>query len=249
MRARRPAARRRRPPYGFSAHRPPGPPRRAGRGRWASACSTTSRSRRATRSTRHGLERVMILDWDVHHGNGTNDIFHAEPRVLFVSIHQSPLYPGTGPASATSAPGRGVGLHGQPAGAAGLRRRRLPRRWSTHVVVPLARVVRAAAGAGLGRLRRPPRGSAGRLPGDRGGLRGDGALASRRVAVELGVPVGCVLEGGYALGALARSVAATMEALRRAACSRSVGDGARRRLAPGATAAIGRLREWWPDLA
>ena len=41
----------------------------------------------------------MIVDWDVHHGNGTNDIFHADADVLFVSIHESPLYPGTGPAS------------------------------------------------------------------------------------------------------------------------------------------------------
>src|SRR5262249_7873149 len=44
-----------------------------------------------------GVERVFILDWDVHHGNGTNDIFHASDDVLFASIHQSPLYPGTGP--------------------------------------------------------------------------------------------------------------------------------------------------------
>ena len=46
----------------------------------------------------HGVERVLILDWDVHHGNGTNDIFHADPSVLFCSIHEWPLYPGTGPA-------------------------------------------------------------------------------------------------------------------------------------------------------
>ena len=44
------------------------------------------------------MERVLILDWDVHHGNGTNDIFHDSDRVLFASIHQSPLYPGTGSA-------------------------------------------------------------------------------------------------------------------------------------------------------
>ncbi|MBO0692891.1 MAG: histone deacetylase [Acidimicrobiaceae bacterium] len=41
-------------------------------------------------------ERVAIVDWDVHHGNGTQDIFWTDPNVLFVSIHQSPLYPGTG---------------------------------------------------------------------------------------------------------------------------------------------------------
>ena len=45
----------------------------------------------------HGLARVFVLDWDVHHGNGTNDIFHATNAVLFASLHQSPLYPGTGP--------------------------------------------------------------------------------------------------------------------------------------------------------
>src|SRR4029078_1367513 len=44
----------------------------------------------------HGAGRVLILDWDVHHGNGTNEIFHADPGVLFVSIHEYPLYPGTG---------------------------------------------------------------------------------------------------------------------------------------------------------
>jgi acetoin utilization deacetylase AcuC-like enzyme len=43
-----------------------------------------------------GLERVAILDWDVHHGNGTEAIFFADPTVLFVSLHQWPLYPGTG---------------------------------------------------------------------------------------------------------------------------------------------------------
>ncbi len=45
-----------------------------------------------------GLERVMIVDWDVHHGNGTQRIFYSDPRVLYLSTHQSPLYPGTGEA-------------------------------------------------------------------------------------------------------------------------------------------------------
>ena len=44
----------------------------------------------------HGLERVAIIDWDVHHGNGTQDIFWADPSVLYVSTHQMPLYPGSG---------------------------------------------------------------------------------------------------------------------------------------------------------
>ncbi len=45
------------------------------------------------------IERVAIVDFDVHHGNGTADIFHADPRVMYASTHQSPLYPGTGTAS------------------------------------------------------------------------------------------------------------------------------------------------------
>jgi acetoin utilization deacetylase AcuC-like enzyme len=50
---------------------------------------------------RHGLERVAIADFDVHHGNGTQDIFARDPRVLYLSSHQSPLYPGTGRADET----------------------------------------------------------------------------------------------------------------------------------------------------
>ena len=44
-----------------------------------------------------GAERVMVVDWDVHHGNGTNALFHDSREVLFVSIHQWPFWPGTGP--------------------------------------------------------------------------------------------------------------------------------------------------------
>jgi acetoin utilization deacetylase AcuC-like enzyme len=49
-------------------------------------------------------ERVLVLDWDVHHGNGTEAIFWDEPSLLYVSLHQSPLYPGTGSATATGGP-------------------------------------------------------------------------------------------------------------------------------------------------
>lgn len=45
---------------------------------------------------KHGLDRVFIFDWDVHHGNGTQESFYDDPSVFFCSIHQSPLYPGTG---------------------------------------------------------------------------------------------------------------------------------------------------------
>ena len=56
----------------------------------------------------HGIRKVAIIDWDVHHGNGTQDIFYADPSVFFFSIHQSPLYPGTGAANQTGS-GNAVG--------------------------------------------------------------------------------------------------------------------------------------------
>ena len=61
--------------------------------RWASACSTTRRSRRAGRSGSAALARVAIVDWDVHHGNGTEEIFLDDPTVLTISLHQDGLYP------------------------------------------------------------------------------------------------------------------------------------------------------------
>ena len=65
-----------------------------------------------TRSRRHGIEKVAILDYDVHHGNGTNDIFYADPSVFFISLHQSPFYPGTGALDEIgSGAGRGATLN------------------------------------------------------------------------------------------------------------------------------------------
>ena len=52
---------------------------------------------------KHGAERVAVVDWDVHHGNGTQDIFWDDPSVLYCSTHQMPLYPGTGAKTETGA--------------------------------------------------------------------------------------------------------------------------------------------------
>ena len=60
----------------------------------------------AAKALARGLERVLIVDWDVHHGNGTQDIFYEDPRVGFFSIHRYPFYPGTG-AAEESGSGRG----------------------------------------------------------------------------------------------------------------------------------------------
>jgi acetoin utilization deacetylase AcuC-like enzyme len=56
----------------------------------------------------HGLDRVLIVDWDVHHGNGTQDLFYADGRVGFFSSHRFPFWPGTGDANETGT-GRGLG--------------------------------------------------------------------------------------------------------------------------------------------
>jgi acetoin utilization deacetylase AcuC-like enzyme len=61
---------------------------------------------------RHGLERVLIVDWDVHHGNGTQDIFYSDASVFFFSTHQWPLYPGTGRADEKGeGPGAGATMN------------------------------------------------------------------------------------------------------------------------------------------
>ncbi len=72
------------------------------------------------RSEVHGAERVLIADWDVHHGNGTQDIFYEDGSVMFFSTHQWPWYPGTGPASETRGR-RGGGNHDQSAVSGGRR--------------------------------------------------------------------------------------------------------------------------------
>ena len=70
---------------------------------------------------KYGVQRVLIADWDVHHGNGTQDIFYADPSVYFFSTHQSPWYPGTGAAAETGeGAGKGTTLNCPFAAGAGV---------------------------------------------------------------------------------------------------------------------------------
>ena len=78
----------------FCAVRPPG--HHATRAASMGFCLFNNIAIGAAHALARGIERVAIADFDVHHGNGSQDIFWAEPRVLYASTHQSPLYPGTG---------------------------------------------------------------------------------------------------------------------------------------------------------
>jgi acetoin utilization deacetylase AcuC-like enzyme len=157
-----------------------------------------------------GLERILILDWDVHHGNGTEQVFRASDDVMFCSIHEWPLYPGTGRAEDVGT-GRGAGYTVNlpvPAGSG-------DPVWCSlveHLVVPVARGYRpelVLISAGFDAHAEDP--LAGCTVTD-GGF-GTMAASMRALGEDLGAPVGWVLEGGYALAALGRSAATTLDVL------------------------------------
>jgi acetoin utilization deacetylase AcuC-like enzyme len=186
-----------------------------------------------------GAERVLVLDWDVHHGNGTEAIFYGSAEVLYASIHQSPLYPGTGAATDVG-DGEGAGYTVNmpvPPGSGPDEFLALVQQ----VVVPVAREFRPGLlciSAGYDAHHEDPLANC-ELDD---AAYGDMAASVRELATKLEVPVLICLEGGYAVGALARSVVATIEAMR--------GDAAPRQ-AP-AEAAAGhreRLARFWPALA
>ncbi len=92
----------------FCAVRPPGHHATPDRGMGFCIFNNAALAARHARSA-HGLKRVLLVDWDVHHGNGTQDIFYRDGCVFFFSTHQSPGYPGTGSARETGA-GEGEGM-------------------------------------------------------------------------------------------------------------------------------------------
>jgi acetoin utilization deacetylase AcuC-like enzyme len=189
---------------GVSALRPPGhhaePARAMGFCFFGNVAVAARRAQAA-----HGAERVLILDWDVHHGNGTNAIFHADPSVLFVSIHEWPLYPGTGPASdAGSGAGEGFTVNlPVPGGTGDAGYRSLVE----HVACPLIAAFEpqlVLVSAGFDAHRDDPLATCTVTEAGYAGM----TASLRRACDALGIPLGIVLEGGYDLGALAHSMAA-----------------------------------------
>jgi acetoin utilization deacetylase AcuC-like enzyme len=226
--------------FGVSALRPPG--HHAEPARAMGFCFFGNAAVAARQATAvHGLSRVMIVDWDVHHGNGTNDVFHAASDVLFVSIHEWPLYPGTGPAADVGS-GEGEGFTVNlpvPGGSGDLV-------WGSlaeHVAGALISTWRPELlliSAGFDAHRDDPLATCRVSEAGFAGM----AASLRRAADGVGAPVGVVLEGGYDLGAISHSMAAVMPVL---VDDSTPAAGAVDRH-PLAESALERLRPYWPDL-
>jgi acetoin utilization deacetylase AcuC-like enzyme len=194
---------------GFSAGRPPG--HHAEPARAMGFCLFDNVAVAAALAIAElGLERVFILDWDVHHGNGTAEIFRRRDDVLFASIHQGGIFPGTGAREDTgSGPGEGCTINLPVAAGSGedvwlslLEREVLPaaERFEPELVL---------ISAGFDAHRDDPLAQCELEASSFGRL----AATVRDAAAGWNVPVGAVLEGGYDLQALADSTVATMAAL------------------------------------
>ncbi|MBI4617518.1 MAG: histone deacetylase [Planctomycetes bacterium] len=158
-----------------------------------------------------GVRRVAILDWDVHHGNGTQEIFYDDPTVLYLSFHRWPFYPGTGAADETGA-GEGKGFTVNVPLSAGTPRAEYLDRFQTVLeekVKPFAPEF-VLVSAGFDAYRDDPIGGLGLETMDFATL--------THCAVELAESTAegrlvSVLEGGYDLGEMGRLVEAHLAAL------------------------------------
>jgi acetoin utilization deacetylase AcuC-like enzyme len=165
----------------------------------------------AAHALSRGVDRILIVDWDVHHGNGTQDAFYASDRVLFCSIHQWPLYPGTGSASERGT-GRGAGHTINIPLTAGAGDRAYTDTVD-QIILPAAEAFRpqlVLISAGFDAHANDP------LGGMQVTAVGFGTIASRVVHIaetHADGRVVAVLEGGYDPPALAASVVATLAVL------------------------------------
>ena len=193
---------------GIAVVRPPG--HHATRDHAMGFCLLNNVAAAAAAARAAGAGRVAIVDWDVHHGNGTQDIFWDDPDVLYMSVHQFPYYPGTGAATEIGGP-RALGATvnvGLPGGS------RDPDYIAAfdHVFLPALERFRpdlVLVSAGFDAYEHDP------LAGMRVTHAGFAAMATRlRYAAErhAGGRIVAVLEGGYDLDGLGGGMAATLAA-------------------------------------
>ena len=155
----------------------------------------------------HGAGRVAILDFDVHHGNGTQAVFERDPSVFFASSHQMPLYPGTGAAKE-----RGMGNILNVPLPPGSKGDEFRAAWSELILPAVERFSPGLilVSAGFDAHARDPLAHLRLTEADFTWVTGEICALARRVC---GGRVVSMLEGGYDLDALARSVAAHVRAL------------------------------------
>ncbi len=193
----------------FALVRPPGHHARPDRA--MGFCLLNNAAIAAESARRAGAERVLIVDWDVHHGNGTQEIFQARDDVLYMSVHQFPFYPGTGAAGEVGVgAGRGATVNcalpgGQTDADYGV--------VFHDLFLPVGRAFAPdliIVSAGFDAHARDP------LAGMRVSERGFAAMGSALAELAAGACGGklvLLLEGGYDLAALAASVRASLEVL------------------------------------
>ncbi len=190
----------------FAIARPPG--HHAGEEYGMGFCLLNHAAVAAEYARSRGLARIAILDWDVHHGNGTQDVFYEDDQVLYLSAHQSPFYPGTGRADEVGV-GRGRGFtvnvplpagSGEDVYAAAFEGVFLPvlRQFLPELVI---------VSAGFDAHTADPLGGMALEAASFGRFAARLASLAREVGA---APLALVLEGGYNLNALTESVAATI---------------------------------------
>lgn len=193
----------------FAAVRPPG--HHAGRATAMGFCLLNNAAIAAEHARSRGADRVAILDWDVHHGNGTQDIFYEDGEILYLSAHRSPFYPGTGAANEVGkGEGRGLTVNialprgsGEDTYAAAF----------DDVFLPVLREFRPEVlivSAGYDAHAADPLGGM-RLEADSFGRF---AATLDTLVREIGAaPLAMLLEGGYDLVALTDSIASTLQGI------------------------------------
>jgi acetoin utilization deacetylase AcuC-like enzyme len=195
---------------GFALVRPPG--HHAERERAMGFCLFNNVATAAAWLRRRGIGRVAIIDWDLHHGNGTQHLFEEDPDVLYVSTHQFPFYPGTGRADEVGrGPGAGRTLNLPfPAGFGDAEYVRA----FDEIVAPIVRQFApefVLVSAGFDADARDPLGGMEVTPAGFSAM----ALQCVRLAHETARGrIAAVLEGGYDLDGIVEGVDATLKALR-----------------------------------